>query len=95
MSYCIKKTTKAIEFKELKDNSKSQSEVMEWCGGKKGLDGGILLRTPESDGEYQRAACGDFILKGYTDELGWHFWPVKASYFRENYDVVPEQGGNP
>lgn len=58
---------------------------MEWCGGKRGLDGSVLLKTPESTGETQMAVTGDYIMKGYTDLLGWHFWPIKPDYFELNY----------
>ena len=88
MPFYIKKSVKPIEAKELLSSIESQDELLEWCAGKKGLDGSIYLKTPESNGETQLAVTGDFILKGYTEELGWHFWPVKPSYFNENYQLV-------
>jgi hypothetical protein len=88
MAFYIKKAVKPIEAKELKEGN--QSEIMEWCGGKRGLDGGIWLKTTESGEGSQMAVCGDFIIKGYTEELGWHFWPVKPSYFNENYQKVSD-----
>lgn len=86
MAFYVKKINKPIEAKQLTE--RNQAELMEWCSGKKGLDGSIFLKTMESDGETQRAVTGDFIVKGYTEELGWHFWPVKPSYFEDNYEKV-------
>lgn len=88
MPFYIKKSVKPIEARELLSSIESQEEIIEWCYGKKGTDGSIYLKTPESNGETQLAVTGDFILKGYTEELGWHFWPVKPSYFNENYQLV-------
>lgn len=87
MAFYLKKTVKPVEAKQLTHNN--QAEIMEWCCGKKGLDGSVLLKTLESDGETQIAVTGDYIVKGYTALLGWHFWPVKPSYFEENYQEVP------
>ena len=86
MAFYVKKAVKPIEAKELTELNRD--EIVEWCGGKKGLDGSIYLKTQESHGETQLAVTGDFIVKGYTEELGWHFWPVKPSYFKENYEKV-------
>jgi hypothetical protein len=86
MPFYIKKSVKPIEANQLTELNRE--EVMEWCGGKKGPDGSIWLKTPESGEGSQIAVSGDFIVKGYTEELGWHFWPVKPSYFNENYQEV-------
>ncbi|OZI09172.1 hypothetical protein BWI93_05345 [Siphonobacter sp. BAB-5385] len=51
---------------------------------------GFQLKTKESGQGVQIASVGDYIVKGFTQELGWHFWPVKPSYFEENYFEVPE-----
>lgn len=51
---------------------------------------GFDLKTKESGEGVQIASIGDYIVKGFTQELGWHFWPVKPSYFEENYFEVPE-----
>ena len=51
-------------------------------------DGGLKLKTPESHGETQIASFTDYVFKGYSKELGWHFWPVKESYVLENYNEV-------
>jgi hypothetical protein len=50
---------------------------------------GMKLKTPESGGETQIASIGDYIVFGYTKELGRHCWPVKPSYFEPSYDVLP------
>tara|TARA_R110000851_G_scaffold179750_1_gene326912 strand:- start:179 stop:490 length:312 start_codon:yes stop_codon:yes gene_type:complete len=49
---------------------------------------GLKLKTPESGGETQIASIGDYIVFGYTKELGKHCWPVKPSYFKSAYDVL-------
>lgn len=69
---------------------KNRKEVMEWLSGtgKEGPDGSILLKTPESGEGTQIVHAGNFILKGYTEQLGWHFWPVDKSYMEENYMEV-------
>lgn len=33
-----------------------------------------------------KAAIGDYIVKGYSVELGDHFWPVKPDYFVNAYN---------
>jgi len=88
MALYIKKSVEAREAKELTEINRE--EVMEWCGGKKGLDGGILLKTPESGEGTQYVSTGDFVMKGYSEEEGWHFWPIKPGYFNENYKKVSE-----
>lgn len=50
---------------------------------------GLKLKTPESGGETQVANIGDYIVFGYTEELGRHCWPVKPSYFDSAYDILP------
>lgn len=86
MAYYIKKLVKPVEAKELTETN--QLEIIEWCSGLAGLDGSIRLKTPESEGETQTAKTGDFVVKGYSEELGWHFWPVKPSYFNESYEEI-------
>ena len=49
---------------------------------------GLKLKTPESGNGTQIANIGDYIVKGYTKKLGWHYWPVKADYFEYAYDEV-------
>lgn len=68
----------------------NRKEVMEWLSGsgKEGPDGSIFLKTPESGEGTQIVHTGKFILKGFTEQLGWHFWPVDASYMEENYMEV-------
>lgn len=86
MAYYIKTTVEEREARQL--NQHNQLEIMEWCCGKKGLDGSVKLKTPESEGETQTAVSGDFIMKAYSDELGWHFYPIKPDYFNDNYKKV-------
>lgn len=86
MAYYIKTNIEEREAKEL--TQFNQEEIMEWCNGKKGLDGSVLLKTPESNNETQMASTGDFIMKAYSDELGWHFYPIKPDYFNKNYKKV-------
>lgn len=34
------------------------------------------------------ASVGDYIVKGHTEKLGDHFWPVKPDYFEQSYDAL-------
>ena len=86
MAFYIKTNIEEREAKELTELNRD--ELMEWCRGKKGLDGSIQFKTPESDNETQIAHTGDFIMKAYSDELGWHFYPIKPDYFHKNYKKV-------
>lgn len=88
MAYYIKTTVEEREARELTHTN--QLEIMEWCCGKKGVDGSIRLKTPESDNETQNAVVGDFIMKAYSDDLGWHFYPIKPDYFNANYKKIRE-----
>ncbi|MCW8309900.1 hypothetical protein K7A41_01545 [Sphingobacterium sp. InxBP1] len=85
----IKKNIKPLEGVELTQLNRKQ--VLEWLSGngKEGPDGSIFLKTPESGEGTQIVHTGKFILKGYTEQLGWHFWPVDESYMAENYDEYP------
>lgn len=49
---------------------------------------GMRLKTPESGEGMQIASIGDYIVKGYSEKLGNHFWPVKPDYFEQSYDLV-------
>lgn len=49
---------------------------------------GMYLKTPESGQGTQIASIGDFIVKGFSEELGEHFWPVKPDYFKKSYEEV-------
>lgn len=31
------------------------------------------------------ASIGDFIVRGYSEKQGYHFWPVKPDYFEQSY----------
>jgi hypothetical protein len=86
MKKYIKKSVEPREAWQLTE--KNQEEIMEWCGGKKGLDGSILFKTPESHGETQMAVTGDYIMKAYSENLGWHFYPIKPDYMEENYKEI-------
>lgn len=84
----IKKRNKPLDGVQLTETNRK--EVMEWLSGsgKEGPDGSIYLKTPESGEGTQIVHTGKFILKGYTEQLGWHFWPVDESYMNENYMEV-------
>lgn len=84
----IKKANKPLDGMELTE--RNRDEVLEWLSGagKPGPDGSIFLKTPESGEGTQIVHTGKFILKGYTEQLGWHFWPVDSSYMEENYMEV-------
>lgn len=88
MPLYVKKEVEPREARKLTQTNRD--ELMEWCSGKKGLDGSIMLRTPESNGETQIAVMGDFIMKGYSEAQGWHFWPIKPDYMEENYKIISE-----
>ena len=49
---------------------------------------GMKLKTPESGEGTQIASIGDYIVFGYTKELGRHCWPVKADYFEQSYEII-------
>jgi len=88
MPFYIKKTVRPVEAKEL--TATNRNEIIEWCHGTEGPDGSVFLKTPESSGETQIVSVGDFVIRAFTEELGWHFWPVKPSYFHANYQRVDE-----
>lgn len=88
MAFYVKKEVQPREAKQLTE--RNREELMEWCSGKKGIDGSIRLKTLESDNETQIAVTGDYIVKGYSEAEGWHFWPVKPGYFEENYKKVSD-----
>ena len=70
-----------IEAKQLMFNTASQSEIAEWCNGKKGLDGGVIIHTLEGD---MVANTGDWIIKGVNGE----FYPCKPDIFEKTYELV-------
>ena len=49
---------------------------------------GMKLKTPESGEGTQIASIGDYIVFGYSKELGKHCWPVKPDYFESAYDII-------
>lgn len=88
MALYVKKEVEPREARQLTE--KNRDELMEWCCGRRGLDGTILLKTPESGEGTQMVVLGDFIMKGYSEEQGWHFWPIKPDYMEANYKKVSE-----
>jgi len=61
--------------------------VQELMCNKNGTSECQELIIPTEEGELT-ASAGDFIVKGYTEALGWHYWPVKEDFFNENYEKV-------
>jgi len=49
---------------------------------------GMELKTPESGEGTQIASIGDYLVFGYSKELGRHCWPVKPDYFEDAYEKV-------
>ena len=49
---------------------------------------GMALKTPESGEGTQIASVGDYIVFGYSEELGRHCWPVKSDYFKNAYEKI-------
>jgi hypothetical protein len=85
----IEVVTKFLQNGELNNKpSNSEKEAWERYLSYVSKDGGIFLKTPESNGETQLASFGDFIVKAYSEKLGWHFYPVKPDYFYDNYDLL-------
>lgn len=79
----IMKATKkpvTIEFIELKYSTTSQNECIDFCNGRKGLDGGVLIDTLEG---VMTANTGDYIIKGINGE----FYPCKPDIFLKTYDI--------
>ncbi len=56
---------------------------------------GMKLKTPESDNETQIISMGDFVFKGHSEKLGWHFWPVKPDYVAEHYEELMDDKFTP
>lgn len=55
---------------------------------------GFYLTIPTPEGNH-RADAGDWIAKGYSSKLGFHYWPIKPDYFEENYIKFTTQPNNP
>ena len=72
-----------IEAMELKESTSSQAECIAWCGGRKGLDGGVLIDTLEG---VMRASTGDYIIKGVNGE----FYPCKHDIFKKTYEAADD-----
>lgn len=82
-----KKKPIVLEFVKVEFNTKVQEELIEWGKGNisKAMDCGVLVHTPEG-----KLICnsGDYVVKGYSTKLGWHFWTVDSNYFEENYELT-------
>ena len=74
-----------IEAKELKQSIISQNEICNWCGGRLGFDGGVIIPTLEGD---MTANTGDYIIQGVNGE----FYPCKPDIFDKTYEVVTDDG---
>lgn len=70
-----------IEAMELKQTTTSQTEICNWCGGKRGFDGGVIIHTLEGD---MVANTGDYIIKGINGEI----YPCKPDIFEKTYEKV-------
>ena len=46
---------------------------------------GINVPTKEGD---LRLTIGNYLVKGYSEKLGYHYWPVDADYFEQYYEIV-------
>lgn len=68
-----------IQAVKLQETTTSQDECIAWCGGRKGLDGGVLIDTLEG---VMRASSGDYIIKGVNGE----FYPCKPDIFEMTYE---------
>ena len=75
----FRKKPVVIEAFKLEFNTISQSEISEWCNGKKGLDGGVIIPTLEGN---MVANTGDWIIKGVNGE----FYPCKPDIFEKTYE---------
>lgn len=69
------------------DNPGRYGEASDPCGEQEPFIN-ITVKTPEGP---VTASHGDWIVKGYSADLGFHYWPVKPDYMRENYEVTEEK----
>lgn len=81
MAFYIKKEVHPREARQLHEHNRD--EIMEWCSGKKGPDGSIQFCDHN-----EMAKTGDYIMKDYSEDQGWHFYPVNAGLMEENYKKV-------
>ena len=77
-----KKRPVIIEAKELTYNRERQESIAEWCGGKCGPDGSVIINTLEGK---MRAVTGDYVIKGVAGE----FYPCKPDIFHKTYKEIP------
>ena len=50
----------------------------------------VRIFIPSREGDL-KAIRTDYIIKGYTKELGIHCWVCAESYFKESYELVEDQ----
>lgn len=88
--FAIKKAVK-IEVRQL--TSTNLLEIVDWilnsgryCTYDKELNK-IGIMTPEGT---MYLTEGNWAAKGYSNSLGYHFWPIEHGYFLENYDIKDE-----
>lgn len=77
----MKKFTKkpvTVEAMQLEQTAKSQRQVLEWCDGSPGPDGGVYIHTLEGK---MYASTGDWVIKGIKGE----FYPCKPDIFAATY----------
>jgi len=55
-------------------------------------DDAFRIDIPTKEGSLT-ATRGDYIVKGNSEELGDHFWPVKPDYFKSAYELVKDNDG--
>ena len=48
---------------------------------------GITVKTPEGN---LKLKIGNYLIRGYSQSLGVHYWPVEKEYFEENYELIDE-----
>lgn len=72
-----------IEAELLEYTTDCRDRIIVWCGGRKALDGSIIISTLEGD---MRADTGDYIIKGVNGE----FYPCKSDIFEKTYKPVSE-----
>ena len=77
----FRKKPVVIEARLLEVNSPNQQEIINWCGGRKGLDGSVFIDTLEGR---MCAVSGDWVIKGVKGE----FYPCKPDIFEQTYELV-------
>ncbi len=49
------------------------------------IDKETFIKTPEGD---LKLTDSDWVLRGHSDERGYHFWINKPDYFKKAYEKV-------